>query len=93
MSVLTADERQQLADELVNKKFLAAKWKLLHMDPKGRIRYFRNTQRVGYLMTTFDLPTYGAKVTIYEQHSQKTDKLTSKISGENKVAEVVVEAL
>ena len=91
MSYLNAEQREKLAQELVGKKYGAAKWKLLKMDEKGRIRYFRNTQRVGYLMTSFNLPTYGVNVTIYEKHDSKTDPITSKITGENKLAEVVVE--
>lgn len=91
MSYLNAEQRQQLAQELAGKKFGAAKWKLLKMDAEGRIRFFRNTQRVGYLVTSFELPTYGARVTIYEKHSSSTDPITSKINAKNKVAEVVVE--
>jgi hypothetical protein len=93
MAYLNAEERQKLADELVGKKFLQAKWKLLKMDPKGRVRFFRNTQRLGYLATRFDLPTYGAAVTMYEVHSSTTDPLTQKIGASNKLIEVVVEAL
>jgi hypothetical protein len=91
MSYLNAEQRQQLAQELVGKKYGAAKWKLLKMDGEGRIRFFRNTQRVGYLMTSFELPTYGVNVTLYEKHDSKTDPITSKIKGEYKLAEVVVE--
>jgi hypothetical protein len=90
---MDAEQRKSLADQLVGMKYNQAKWKLLRMDPDGRIRYYRNTQRVGYLMTSFELPTYNARVTIYEVHSSSTDPLTKKISGDNKVAEVVVEAL
>jgi hypothetical protein len=91
MSYLNADERQKLAQELVNKKFGAAKWKLQHMDPEGRIKFFRNTQRVGYLMTRYELPTYGVLATLYEKHSSSTDPITSKINAKNTLAEVVVE--
>jgi hypothetical protein len=93
MSFLNAEQRRDLAEQLVNMKFNQAKWKLLRMDPQGRIRYFRNTQLVGQLMTSFDLPTYNARVTLYEVHNSKTDPLTKKISGENRLAEVIVEPI
>ncbi len=93
MSHMDAEQRQKFASELVNMKYNQAKWKLLRMDAQGRIKYYRNTQRVGYLMTRFELPTYDVRVTIYEVHGSKTDPLTSKITGENKLAEVLVEPL
>lgn len=93
MSHMDAEQRKSLAEQLVNMKYNQAKWKLLRMDPEGRMKYFRNTQRVGYLMTGFELPTYNVRVTLYEVHSSKTDPRTSKISGENRLAEVIVEPL
>jgi hypothetical protein len=93
MSAMDAEQRQKFASELVKMKYNQAKWKLLRMDPEGRIRFYRNTQRVGYLMTSFELPTYNVRATLYEIHSSTTDPLTSKISGDNKLAEVIVEPL
>mgnify|MGYP000633827004 CR=1 FL=1 len=93
MSHMDAEQRKGLADQLVNMKYNQAKWKLLRMDPEGRIKYYRNTQRVGYLMTGFELPTYNVRVTLYEVHGSETDPITSKISSKNKLAEVIVEPL
>lgn len=87
------EQREALAKELAGLKFGQAKWRLLKLDPKGRIKYFRNTQRLGFLATRFELPSFGATVTLYEVHASRTDPITSKIKGVNKLAEVEVEPI
>jgi hypothetical protein len=93
MEHLNQEQREQLAAELAGLKFNQAKWRLLKMDPDGRIKYFRNTQRLGFLATRFELPSFGTRVTLYEQHASKADPTTNKIKGEYKLAEVEVEPL
>jgi hypothetical protein len=91
MEFLNAEARQKLANELVDMKYERAKQKLLKMDPQGRLAFFRNTQRVGSLMTKVVLPSFGAAVTLVEKHSSSTDPISSKIKGDNKMVEVIVE--
>ncbi len=91
MTYMNAEQREQLAQELVDLKFNQAKWRLLKMDPDGRLAYFRNTQSVGYLMTRFVLPTHGITVTLYEHPGSKTDPATQKTKVANSMAQVVVE--
>jgi len=91
MAYLNAEQRKELAQDLVNQKFNKAKWRLLKMDPKGRLVYFRNTQEVDYLMTRFELPTSGVTVTLYEHPGSKTDPITHKTKVANSMAQVVVE--
>jgi hypothetical protein len=91
MTYLNAEQREQFAQGLAKQKFNQAKWRLLKMDPKGRLVFFRNTQDVGYLMTRFELPTSGVMVTLYEHPGSKTDSITKKTTVANSMAQVVVE--
>ncbi|MBE0689716.1 MAG: hypothetical protein IH587_06290 [Anaerolineae bacterium] len=91
MMYLNAEQREEFAQELVKQKFNQAKGRLLKMDPKGRLAFFRNTQEVGYLMTRFELPASGVMVTLYERPGSKTDPITKKTTVANSMAQVVVE--
>jgi hypothetical protein len=89
MAFLNAQEREALLQELKQKKFGAAKWKLSHLDPKGRLAYFRNNQEVGKWLTRYELPTLGTRVTLVETYDTKQK------GGHNKVdfqfVDVIVE--
>ncbi|MCB0116841.1 MAG: hypothetical protein KDD84_22235 [Caldilineaceae bacterium] len=91
MAYLNAEQREELAQDLVKQKFNKAKWRLMKMDPQGRLVFFRNTQEVGYLMTRFELPTSGVTVTLYEHPGSKTNPETHKTKVANTMAQVIVE--
>ncbi len=66
MSFLDDAGRKALLDELSGMKFNRAKGKLLRMDPKGRLVFFRNVQQSGEWHTKFKLESLGTDVTLVE---------------------------
>ena len=66
MAFLNAQEREALLQQLKTMNYGQAKWKLLHIDPNGRIAYFRNNQQSGKYLTRFELKGMGTRVTLVE---------------------------
>jgi hypothetical protein len=92
MAFLNRQEREQLLKELVEiGKFNKAKGKLLRMDPKGRLAYFRNAQASGRFYTRFELEGLGTRVTLVEQQVPKPGKSDAYIKSEFELVEVHVE--
>ncbi|NWF69647.1 MAG: hypothetical protein HXY40_11230 [Chloroflexi bacterium] len=89
MAYLNAQERDALHQELRTMKFGKAKWKLLHMDPKGRLAYYRNNQATGKWMTRFELVGLGTRVTLVE--TLNTRDKNGKHMAEYELIDVVVE--
>jgi hypothetical protein len=89
MAFLNADERQKLLNDLLKLKYDQAKWKLLHIDPQGRMAYFRNNQEVGRWLTRFELAGMGTRVTLVER--LKTTEKNGKHRAEYEMVEVIVE--
>ena len=78
MAYLNTKEREQLLDELKSLKFNRAKGRLLRMDPKGRLAYYRNVQQSGEWHTRFILEGLGAIVTLVEVNHAKNDQPRNK---------------
>jgi hypothetical protein len=91
MAYMNAEQRAQLAQELVQLKFNQAKWRLRRMDAQGRLAFFRNTQQIGGLVTRFVLPTYGVSVTLVENYHSEAEPESSKLRAKNSLREVIVE--
>lgn len=89
MAYLNADERQKLLDELKQMRFHQAKHKLIRMDPKGRLVYYRNNQTTNKWLTRIDLVSYGTRVTLVEE-SRLREK-NGKTYAEFELAEIIVE--
>jgi hypothetical protein len=78
MAYLNAGERQLLLDDLKSMKFNRAKFRLLRMDPKGRLAYFRNVQRSGEWHTRVILDSLGTIVTLVEVNHAANDQPRNK---------------
>ena len=78
MAYLNADEREQLLQQLQGMKFSRAKFRLLRMDPKGRLAYFRNVQQTGEWHTRFVLASMGTVVTLVEVNHADNDQPRNK---------------
>lgn len=74
MAYLNANERKALLDELTGMSFWRAKWKLQHMDPKGRLALYRTVQNVNEWITRFDLNGLGTRVTLVESKTETDAK-------------------
>lgn len=71
MAFLNAQEREALLQDLKKLNFGQAKWKLAHLDPKGRIAYFRNNQLADKWLTRYVLAGLGTRVTLVESYRTK----------------------
>lgn len=89
MAYLNEQERLALLNELSRMDFNQARRKLRHLDPRGRLVYYRNAQEVGRLLTRYDLPSLGTRVTLVENHHDV--KKNSKIRSEFQLVEVIIE--
>jgi len=90
MAFLNQEEREKLADELVNMKNVnRIKGKLRRMDAKGRLAYFRNVQRSGEWHTRFDLIGIGTRVTIVEKLNEEPKGMFNK--NEYELLTIIVE--
>lgn len=91
MAFLNTQERQALLDELKSMNFNQAKWKLQHLDPKGRLAFYRNAQGVNRWMTRYVLQGLGTQVTLVEKNQvqQKDSKFKSKFD----LVEIIVEPM
>ncbi len=71
MAFLNEAERTALLNDLKGMKFNRAKFKLLRLDPKGRLVYYRNVQQAGEWHSKFVLESLGVAVTLVEvNHAQ-----------------------
>lgn len=68
MAYLNAQERENLLKELQSLDFFHAKRRLMQIDQKGRLAFYRNAQHSGQLETRFDLEGLGTRVTFIEKH-------------------------
>ncbi len=66
MAYLDVAQRKTLLDEISDMKYGRAKFRLLRMDPKGRLAYYRNVQQSGEWHTKFILEGLGTAVTLVE---------------------------
>lgn len=66
MAFLNKEERDALLDEIKDLKFNQIKGRLRGKDPKNRLAYYRNVQRVNEWTTRYVLPTLGTQVTLVE---------------------------
>jgi hypothetical protein len=91
MAYLNEQQRLELLNELKNMKFMRAKGKVRRLDEESRLVFWRNAQSVGKLLTRYDLPTLGTRVTLVEGVDEV--KNGSKLKAEYGLIEVRVEPL
>lgn len=91
MAYLNEQQRQELVDNLRNVKFMQAKGKIRRMDEESRLVFWRNAQGVGRLITRYNLPTLGTRVTLVESVDEVTK--SGKISADYQLIEIVAEPL
>jgi hypothetical protein len=77
MAYLNQQQREDLVNEIKNYKFMQAKGRVRRKDPESRLVFWRNAQSTGRLITRYDLPTLGTRVTLVEgvDEVQKGGKL------------------
>lgn len=92
MAYLNAKQRQELQDDLKNRSFRGAKWKLRWMDSDARLVFQRNNQTVGKWLTRFELKDAGVRVTLVETNSFNTHK-NGKVSNDYVYSDAIVEPL
>ena len=78
MAYLDQASRQELLNTLTGMKFNRAKHRLLRMDPKGRLAYYRNAQKAGEWHTRFVLAGLGTVVTLVEVNHAGNDQPRNK---------------
>lgn len=92
MAYLNAQERQALANELINMKFNQAQHRLARMDKQGRLVFYRNTQEVGKWETCYELPGLGVRVTLVEK-ALSTPASGQRVRRDYDFVEAIVEPL
>ena len=90
MAYLNNAQRKTLLDDLSGMKFNRAKFKLLRMDPDGRLAYFRNVQQTGEWHTKVILDGLGTAVTLVEVKHAENNQARNKQKFE--FVNVIVEA-
>jgi hypothetical protein len=90
MPFLNQSERDALTQELKKMPFGPAKRKLRGMDPKGRLVFYRNNQRIGQWLTRFELPSFGIRATLVEAFGMQAKK-NGDINSQYELVDVVVE--
>ena len=78
MAFLNERERAALLDDLKTMKFNRAKGKLLRLDPKGRLAYYRNVQQSGEWHTKVILDGLGTAVTLVEVNHAENNQPRNK---------------
>jgi hypothetical protein len=91
MAYLNQQQRLELLNELKNMKFMRAKGKVRRLDEESRLVFWRNSQRVGQLITRYDLPTLGTRVTLVEGVDEVSNN--GKLKAQYDLVEVQVEPL
>jgi len=89
VAYLNAQQREQLAKELVETPFKKAQRKLRRMNDEARLAFYRNQQSPTHVMTRYVLPNLGAVVTLIETHSSHEED--GKIKADYELEEVIVE--
>lgn len=89
MAYLNKEERDALLDEIKNMKYNKIKGKLMRMDKKSRLAYFRNVQEVGRWMTRIVLEGLGTQVTLVE--TLDVDPLKGAKNRDYTLVEIIVE--
>jgi hypothetical protein len=69
MAYLNQQEREELANALIDKTYLQAKRTVRNMDRQSKLGVMRNMQRSGELLTRYTLPNKGAIVSLIEQRT------------------------
>lgn len=90
MAFLNKSERDALTQELKQMKFGFAKRKLRGMDAKGRLVYYRNSQKIGEWTTRFELPSYGIRATLIESNAMQSKK-NGNVMSEYELVDVIIE--
>lgn len=70
MAFLNKQERDELLDEIKDKRFPQIRGICYRKDPRARLAYYRNVQESGKWMTRYVLEGLGTQVTIYEKAVQ-----------------------
>lgn len=91
MAYLTTEERSKLLNELKNMSFNQANGKLRHIDPHGRLVYYRNAQTTGRWLTRYELTGLGTRVTLVESHSGKATEKANRLKSTFELVDVIVE--
>ena len=91
MAYLTKEQRDALQAELASLSFKQAQGKLKHMDPKGRLAYYRNAQRTDKWMTRWVLTGLGTQVTLVESNIVSDEKKPNRIKNDYALVDVIVE--
>lgn len=91
MAYLTEEDRNKLKAELQDMPFNAASFKLKRMDPKGRLAFYRNSQRVGEWWTRYELVGLGTRVTLVEKHFDQPSEKDNRTNAEFGLVDVIVE--
>lgn len=94
MAYLNTQEREALLTELKALDFFHAKRRLMTSDKKGRLRYYRNAQRSGFLETRFDLEGLGTRVTLVEKHDRTPNAKKPEVyDSQYELVDIIVEPL
>ncbi len=93
MAYLNTEEREALLHELSEMPFKRVMGRLHRIDPKGRMSYFRNAQRSGFLETRFILEGLGTKVVIVEKHDREPAKDGEVYNSKYEMVEIAIEPL
>jgi hypothetical protein len=91
VAYLNQQGREDLVNELKQYKFMQAKGRARRKDPESRLVFWRNAQGVGRLLTRYDLPTLGTRVTLVEGVDEKDQG--GKIKADYQLVEVIAEPL
>lgn len=73
MAYLNENEREELANALIEKTYLQAKRTVRNMDRQSKLGVLRNMQRSGELLTSYTLPNKGAVVSLIEKRKTGYD--------------------
>jgi len=69
MAYLNEQEREDLLNDLVTKRFNQARRKLRWMDRDIKLNYYRNVQQTGEWITSYDLVGKGTRVILIEAYN------------------------
>jgi hypothetical protein len=94
MAYLNTQARETFRAELKALDFFHAKRKLMTSDQQGRLCYYRNSQRSGFLETRFDLEGLGTRVTLIEKHDRTVnEKKPDVFDSVYELVDIIVEPL
>lgn len=93
MAYLNTQERDELLNELKSLDFFHAKRRLMQIDQKGRMAYYRNAQHSGQLETRYDLEGLGTRVTFIEKHDRTLSAKGDVYDAKFELIDIIVEPL